>query len=47
MVEYQGLIATKGQPEIGTKQYLGTEYDFGDAAAITCGLGPGSGSDGI
>ena len=32
---YQGLIATKGQPEIGTKQYLGTEYDFGDAAAIT------------
>ena len=35
MVEYQGLIATKGQPEIGTKQYLGTEYDFGDAAAIT------------
>ena len=35
MVEYQGLIALKGQPEIGTKQYLGTEYDFGDAAAIT------------
>jgi len=35
MVEYQGLIATKGQPEIGTKQYLGTEYDFGDAVAIT------------
>ena len=32
---YQGLIATKGQPEIGTKQYLGTEYDFGDAAART------------
>lgn len=32
---YQGLIATKGQPEIGTKQYLGTEYDFGDATAIT------------
>lgn len=32
---YQGLIALKGQPEIGTKQYLGTEYDFGDAAAIT------------
>ncbi len=32
---YQGLIATKGQPEIGTKQYLGTEYDFGDAEAIT------------
>jgi hypothetical protein len=32
---YQGLIATKGQVEIGTKQYLGTEYDFGDAAAIT------------
>ncbi len=32
---YQGLIATKGQPEIGTKQYLGTEYDFGDAVAIT------------
>jgi len=32
---YQGLVATKGQPEIGTKQYLGTEYDFGDAAAIT------------
>ena len=32
---YQGLIATKGQPEIGTKQYLGTEYDFGDAAEIT------------
>lgn len=32
---YHGLIATKGQPEIGTKQYLGTEYDFGDAEAIT------------
>lgn len=32
---YHGLIATKGQPEIGTKQYLGTEYDFGDAVAIT------------
>ena len=31
---YQGLIATKGQPEIGTKQYLGTEYDFGDAAEM-------------
>lgn len=35
MIEYHGLIATKGQPEIGTKQYLGTEYDFGDAEAIT------------
>lgn len=35
MVEYQGLIATKGQVEIGTKQHLGTEYDFGDVAAIT------------
>ena len=35
MIEYKGLIATKGQPEIGTKQYLGTEYDFGDAVAIT------------